>query len=345
MIQLSRWKVYVVAAALLLATLFAFPNLLTPAQREALPGFVPSGVLNLGLDLQGGSYLMLQVDVDEVRETRVNSLVEDMRVILTGQRIAFSNLERQPGGFTVTITDPANYDRALSELQQLARPTSTGVSDVAVTRQTNNRIRAAFTDQALSNMGAKAVDQSIEVIRRRIDSLGTREPSITRQGTNRIVVQAPGESDPEALERVIGQTAKLTFQMVDDDNSARGSHRRPRAARRRADAGRVRHTPADQAPHPGVRRDPDPRQRGLRPAGRPAIDFRFDGQGARRFGEATSQNVGKRFAIILDGKVISAPNINSPITGGSGQITGSFSTPRAPRTGEPAATAAPCRRR
>ncbi|MFN3537448.1 MAG: protein translocase subunit SecD, partial [Brevundimonas sp.] len=219
MIQLSRWKVYVVAAALLLSALFAFPNLLTPAQRDALPGFVPSGVLNLGLDLQGGSYLMLQVDVDEVRETRVNSLVEDMRVILGGARIAFSDLQRQPGGFTVTINDPANYDRALSELQQLARPSSTGASDVAVTRQTNNRIRAAFTDQALNNMGANAVDQSIEVVRRRIDSLGTREPSITRQGTDRIVVQAPGESDPEALERVIGQTAQLTFQMVDHDNS------------------------------------------------------------------------------------------------------------------------------
>ena len=325
MIQLSRWKVYVVAAALLLATLFAFPNLLTPAQREALPGFVPSGTLNLGLDLQGGSYLMLQVDVDEVRETRVNSLVEDMRVILTGQRIAFSNLERQPGGFTVTINDPANYDRALSELQQLSRPTSTGVSDVAVTRQTNNRIRAAFTDQALNNMGANAVDQSIEVVRRRIDSLGTREPSITRQGTDRIVVQAPGESDPEALERVIGQTAQLTFQMVDHDNSVE-----------EAIAGRV---PPDAVLMQDEFGTPLLIKRrilvsgenltrasvGSDQSGRPAIDFRFDGQGARRFGEATSQNVGRRFAIILDGQVISAPNIISPITTGSGQITGRFS--------------------
>ena len=107
MIQLSRWKVYVVAAAVLLSALFAFPNLLTPAQREALPGFVPSGVLNLGLDLQGGSYLMLEVDVDEVRTARVNGLVEDMRVILNEQRIAFSNLERQDGGFLITVTDPA----------------------------------------------------------------------------------------------------------------------------------------------------------------------------------------------------------------------------------------------
>ncbi len=324
MIQLSRWKVYVVAAAVLLSALFAFPNLLTPAQREALPGFVPSGILNLGLDLQGGSYLMLEVDVDEVRTARVNGLVEDMRVILNEQRIAFSNLERQDGGFLITITDPARFDAALSALQDLARPTSTGVADVAVTRQTNNRIRVAFTDQALSAMGATAVDQSIEVVRRRIDSLGTREPSITRQGTDRIVVQAPGESDPEALERVIGQTAQLTFQMVDHENSVQ-----------EAIAGRV---PPDALLMQDEFGQPLLIKRrvlvsgenltrasvGSDQSGRPAIDFRFDGQGARRFGEATANNVGRRFAIILDGQVISAPNIISPITTGSGQITGQF---------------------
>ncbi|MFT4956037.1 MAG: preprotein translocase subunit SecD [Brevundimonas sp.] len=324
MIQLSRWKVYVVAAAVLLSALFAFPNLLTPAQREALPGFVPSGILNLGLDLQGGSYLMLEVDVDEVRTARVNGLVEDMRVILNEQRIAFSNLERQDGGFLITITDPARFDAALSALQDLARPTSTGVADVAVTRQTNNRIRVAFTDQALSAMGATAVDQSIEVVRRRIDSLGTREPSITRQGTDRIVVQAPGESDPEALERVIGQTAQLTFQMVDHENSVQ-----------EAIAGRV---PPDAVLMQDEFGQPLLIKRrvlvsgenltrasvGSDQSGRPAIDFRFDGQGARRFGEATANNVGRRFAIILDGQVISAPNIISPITTGSGQITGQF---------------------
>ena len=324
MIQLSRWKVYVVAAAVLLSALFAFPNLLTPAQREPLPGFVPSGVLNLGLDLQGGSYLMLEVDVDEVRTARVNGLVEDMRVILNEQRIAFSNLERQDGGFLITVTDPARFDAALSALQDLARPTSTGVADVGVSRQTNNRIRVAFTDQALSAMGATAVDQSIEVVRRRIDSLGTREPSITRQGTDRIVVQAPGESDPAALERVIGQTAQLTFQMVDHENSVQ-----------EAIAGRV---PPDAvlmqdefgAPLLIKRRvlvsgeNLTRASVGSDQSGRPAIDFRFDGQGARRFGEATANNVGRRFAIILDGQVISAPNIISPITTGSGQITGSF---------------------
>lgn len=332
MIQLTRWKVILVAAAVLLSALFAFPNLLTPGQRAALPGFVPSNTLNLGLDLQGGSYLMLQVDVEEVRIARVNSLVEDMRVTLGEQGIAFSNLQRQPGGFIITITDPSRLEAAQRELtQQLARPNSQGVVEVSVSRQSGNRIRAVFTDQALSAMSANAVDQSIEVVRRRIDSLGTREPSITRQGADRIVVQAPGESDPEALERIIGQTAQLTFQMVDHENSLA-----------EAMAGRV---PPDSILLP----TDDPREpqllvkrrvlvsgENLTYAGvgtdqnrRTAIDFRFDGAGARRFAETTSQNINRRFAIILDGTIISAPNIISAITGGSGQITGNFSVSEA----------------
>ena len=332
MVQLTRWKIILVAVAVLLSALFAFPNLLTPGQRAALPGFVPSNILNLGLDLQGGSYLMLQVDVEEVRTARVNSLIEDMRVTLGERRIAFSNLQRQTGGFIITITDPSRLEIAQRELtQQLARPNSQGVVEVSVSRLSGGRIRALFTDQALNAMSANAVDQSIEVVRRRIDSLGTREPSITRQGADRIVVQAPGESDPEALERIIGQTAQLTFQMVDHENSLA-----------EAIAGRV---PPDSILLP----TDDPREpqllvkrrvlvsgENLTYAGvgtdqnrRTAIDFRFDGAGARRFSETTSQNINRRFAIILDGTIISAPNIISAITGGSGQITGNFSVSEA----------------
>ena len=173
----------------------------------------------------------------------------------------------------------------------------------------------------------KAVDQSIEIIRRRIDSLGTREPSIVRQGVNRIVVEAPGESDPERLKAVIGQTAKLTFQMVDDSEPVG-----------EAMAGRVppdsELLPDEEGP-PGstilVKRRPLVSGEMLTSASqsfdqynRPSIAFRFNGQGSQRFAEATTQNVGKRFAIVLDGKVLSAPNILEPITGGSGEITGNF---------------------
>ncbi|MDO9607800.1 MAG: protein translocase subunit SecD [Brevundimonas sp.] len=326
MIQLSRWKVILVVASAILGCLLAFPNLLSPAQREAMPGWLPKNALNLGLDLQGGSYLLLEVDVPEMREKRITNLIEDVRVTLNGDGIATNGFQRETGGVTVTLANPGQQDAAFEALRQMAgAPGPSGQIERTATRVGDNRIRFAYTDAALAGMGATAVDQSIEVVRRRIDSLGTREPSITRQGADRIVVQAPGESDPSQLERVIGQTAQLTFQMVDTENSITD-----------AVAGRVppdaellmdeQGTPylvkrrvlvsGENLTRAGV---------GADESGRPAIDFRFDAAGARRFGEATAANLGKPFAIILDGKVISAPTIQTAITTGSGQITGQFS--------------------
>lgn len=326
MIQLSRWKVTLVVLSLLVGLLLAFPNVLTPAQREALPGWMPKQGLNLGLDLQGGSYLLLEVDVPAMREKRVTNLVEDVRTTLAEQKIPIGSLQREAGGVVVTVGEGAQYDAALTALRNLAMTGAPqGQSDRVVTRLSDNRIRFAFTDAALAAMGATAVDQSIEVVRRRIDSTGTKEISITRQGADRIVVQAPGESDPSALERVIGQTAQLTFQMVDvsstglqdamagrvppDSELLVGEDGTPYLVKKRVLVSGENLTRA------GVGSDQN---------GRPAIDFRFDGQGARRFGEATAQNIGKPFAIILDGKVISAPTIQGAIAGGTGQITGNF---------------------
>lgn len=326
MVHLSRWKVVVVALTLLFGLLFALPNVLTPAQREALPPFVPKSALNLGLDLQGGSYLMLEVDVAELRTKRITNMAEDARVALGEVQIVPAGIRRDDTGVTVTLSSPAQQQPALEALRATAGTNqATGVAERQVTRAGDTGVRVAFTEQALRNLGSDAVTQSIEVVRRRIDSLGTREPSITRQGATRIVVQAPGESDPAQLERVIGQTAQLTFQMVDVDNDIQA-----------ALAGAV---PPDaqllydeaNTPYLVKRRVLVSGENltrayvGQDESNRPAIDFRFDGQGARRFGEATAQNIGKPFAIVLDEKVISAPTIQGAITGGSGQITGSFS--------------------
>ncbi|MBX9614629.1 MAG: protein translocase subunit SecD [Caulobacteraceae bacterium] len=326
MIQLSRWKVTLVALSLVFGVLLAFPNLLSPAQRASLPGWVPSNALNLGLDLQGGSYLLLEVDVAAMREKRVDNLVEDVRVSLREAGIATNQITREAGGAVVTLADPSRQDAAYEALSGLIGPVNAGgAAERQAQRLGQGRVRLSFTQATMDSMGSTAVDQSIEVVRRRIDSLGTREPSITRQGAERIVVQAPGESDPAALERVIGQTAQLTFQMVDVENSvvdAVAGRVPPDAQLLQDDVG----TPylvkrrvlvsGENLTRAGV---------GADESGRPAIDFRFDGQGARRFGEATAANIGRPFAIILDGKVISAPTIQSPITGGTGQITGSFS--------------------
>ncbi len=327
MIHLSRWKVILLALSLFFGVLFAYPNLLTQAQRDALPGWLPKNTLNLGLDLQGGSYLLLEVDVEAMRAKLASNMAEDARLVLSEARININGLQRETNGVVVTIADAGQYQAAVTAMQTLARPDAQGRVDRQVDRLSGNRIRLAFTDQAVRSMGSRAVDQSIEVVRRRIDSLGTREPSITRQGADRIVVQAPGESDPAQLERVIGQTAQLTFQMVDSENSLE-----------EALAGRV---PPDSEVMPGAPDSGAPfylvKRRVLvsgenlsnvfvdsDQSGRPAIGFRFDAAGARRFGQATAANVGKPFAIILDGKVISAPNIRSAITGGSGIIEGSY---------------------
>jgi preprotein translocase subunit SecD len=187
-------------------------------------------------------------------------------------------------------------------------------------------IELSLVQEALNAEGAKAVEQSIEIIRRRIDALGTREPTIIRQGTNRIVVQAPGESDPERLKNVIGQTAKLTFQMVDDSVSLQDA-----AAGRIPPGSELLPSEEPSEPVQLVKRRAVVSGEMLTDArlafdetGQPVVSFRFNGQGARRFGDATADNTGKRFAIVLDGKIISAPRINEPIRGGSGQISGNF---------------------
>ena len=327
MIQLSRWKVILVVLAFVFGSLLALPNLLSESQRAALPGFMPKSALNLGLDLQGGSYLLLEVDVDAMRAKRVDNLIEDVRVSLREGGIATNQIVREQGGAVVVLADPSRQDAAYTALQGLIGPASAGGQvERQVQRVGPDRVRLAFTQATMDSMGSTAVDQSIEVVRRRIDSLGTREPSITRQGAERIVVQAPGESDPAALERVIGQTAQLTFQMVDTENSIQDAI----AGRVPPDA-ELLMGPDGVTPYLVKRRvlvsgeNLTRANVGSDQSGRPAIDFRFDGQGTRRFGETTAANIGKPFAIILDGKVISAPTIQSAITGGTGQITGQFS--------------------
>ena len=326
MIHLSRWKVILLALSFVFGVLFTVPNLLTAEQKAAMPAWLPHSGVNLGLDLQGGSYLLLEVDVPAMREKRLTNLGEDARTVLETAQIDISGIVREESGVVVTLADPAATERALTAMRPLAAGGGGGsVADRTVQRAGDGRIRYAFTHQAMDSMASDAVSQSIEVVRRRIDSLGTREPSITRQGAERIVVQAPGESDPAQLERVLGQTAQLTFQLVDVENSVE-----------EAIAG---FPPPDAEVIPDETGTPYLVKKRVLVSGenltkaevtvdqnnQTAIGFRFDGAGARRFGEATAANIGKPFAIILDGKVISAPNIKSAITGGSGIIEGSFS--------------------
>ena len=329
MMTLSRWKVIAAIASVIFGILFTLPNVLPKSVVDTLPGVFQQR-LNLGLDLQGGSYLLLEVDTNALRAERLTNMIEDVRKTLRDNATDFTDLAQVDGGVSVRITDPAKLTDAANLLRNvIGNPLSgtTGGKDVNVQVGGDQRVRMTFVEQAMAAEAGKAVEQSIEIIRRRIDALGTKEPSIVRQGIDRIVVQAPGESDPERLKSVIGQTAKLTFQMVDETVPVN-----------EAVAGRI--PPGSQLLPSGDGYSPaylvrkralvsgemltDARQSFDSQTGTAVVSFRFNGQGARRFGDATAQNIGRRFAIVLDNKIISAPVIQGAITGGSGQITGNF---------------------
>lgn len=326
MLALPRWKVIVCIIAVLFGLAFTAPNVIPQQTLDAMPGWLPKAKLNLGLDLQGGSYLLLEVDTDALKAEKLNNLLEDTRTTLAGKQIATTGLGLSNGVVTATLANPGQADAAFQALTPLGALQPNGARDVVVRSQPGGVINLSLSDQAMALESSKAVDQSIEIIRRRVDALGTREPSITRQGTNRIVVEAPGESDPEKLKAVIGQTAKLTFQMVDDEVSAEDIA-----------AGRI---PPDDVALPNqeggaplvVKRRSvvtgemltDASQGFDQQSGEPVVNFRFNGLGTRRFAEVTAENIGKRFAIVLDNKIVSAPVIRGAIPGGSGQISGSF---------------------
>ena len=330
MIRLSRWKVILCAVALVFGVLFTLPNVLPAQTLAALPAWMPHQKLNLGLDLQGGSYLLLEVDTVALKAERLVNLTEDVRTTLREKQIEFAALGVNGDAVTLQIPDQTQVQTAYNELAKLGNPLPSGRGRDVTVQVQGQTIRMSLSDQAMQAESIQAVKQSIEIIRRRVDQMGTREPTIVQQGTNRIVVEAPGESDPERLKAVIGQTAKLTFQMVDDSVTTE-----------EAVAGRV--PPGSiLLPEEGPEKQLTVKRRAvvsgemLVSAGatydqynRPAISFRFNGQGARRFADASSQNVGKRFAIVLDNKIISAPTIQEAITTGSGQITGNFTLEQA----------------
>ena len=324
MLALSRWKIILVLASALFGLIFTMPNLV-PA--GAMPAWAPQQRLNLGLDLQGGSYLLLEVDTAALRKERLTNLTEDVRTKLHAEQIDFSGLAVVGDTVNVRIGDPTKVDVAYRLLNTtLGERLLTGGRDVSIQTRPDQHIEVSFVAQAANAAAADAVKRSIEIIRKRIDALGTKEPIITQQGAARIRVEAPGESDPEKLKAVIGKTAKLTFQMVDGD-----------VAPEEVAAGRI--PPDDEllasddgfAPAYVVKKRSVVTGEMLTSASgshdennAPAVAFGFNAMGSQRFAQVTAQNIGKPFAIVLDKKVISAPNIRSAITGGSGIITGRF---------------------
>ncbi|MFC4351191.1 protein translocase subunit SecD [Fodinicurvata halophila] len=321
MVHFSRWQLLFVVAVLLLGIVFALPNVLSRQMLDSLPDWVPNEQINLGLDLQGGSHLLLEVDVDSVFEEQLEGLLDTVRSELRSERIGYTDLAVRGDEVTFNLRDPSQADAAREALSNFL-----GNAEFDINEEGEASI--GLTDQAKAERSSNVVQQSIEIVRRRIDETGTREPAIQQQGEERIQVQLPGVDNPERIKDLLGRTAKLTFHLVDTDASPNsdsipaGSEALPSQ-----EAG-----PDGEPVEYVVRRRVMVSGDNLTDAqatfqeGQPVVSFSFDSVGAQRFADVTSENVGQPFAIVLDGKVISAPVIREPITGGRGVISGDFTT-------------------
>ena len=322
MSHFPTWKIVLIIAVTVFGALAAAPNLLSRQAAEALPDWIPHRQISLGLDLQGGSHLLLDVDTGALIRERLESMVEAVRAELRGQRIRYEQLGIAAKAVQVTIPEAADRGRVEEILRRLDPGTEVDSYD-------DGRITVGLSDQAIAERETAAVEQSLEIIRRRIDETGVREPTIQRQGRTRILVQLPGVDDPERVKRLIGKTAKMTFHLVDDGGLSQALAGRP-------PAGTVL-LPLVEGQAPGQQPQQLLVNKRVLVSGEnlisaeptfqnneAVVSFRFDSVGARRFGDATTQNVGRLLAIVLDNQIISAPRIREPIIGGSGIISGTF---------------------
>lgn len=337
MLYFDKWKIILVALICVTGVLFSVPNFFDRQTTQSWPGWLPNQQVNLGLDLQGGAHLLFQVEVDAVVEERLENLVDGIRTVLREERIGYRGLGVDGDAATLTLRDPAQRELAMGQIGTLATTLAinplTGVgggSDIEVLTRGEDGIAVVLTEDAVVEARRSAVEQSVEIVRNRIDELGTREPSIQRQGDDRILVQVPGENDPQRIIDIVGTTAQMDFKLVDVTTSP-------------ADGLRGRIPPGSEllpsseklsdgtaAEYFVVRKRTMVSGDSLVDAqpsfqdGQPVVSFRFDSVGAKKFGDATRKNVGRPFAIVLDDEVISAPVIREPILGGSGVISGSF---------------------
>lgn len=340
MLNFPRWKIVLICLISFLGIVAAVPNFLSESQMKNYPDFLPDNQVTLGLDLQGGVHLLMEVDLTEVRKDKLASKRVEIRDALREAGIAQRSSIRGDA-ILINLVDKSQTEAAMDAIKGTVERigeslTTRGVPDIKHEIASPGRIVVNLTEEGLILRGDDVISQSIEVIRRRIDAMGTTEPNIQKQGVGRILVQVPGFDDPQKLKDIIGRTAQMSFQLV---NSAIG--------------------PQDRVP-PGYERIPvaESERRGgypeslvvsqqkiltgenLRDAGlgydqdnQPVVSFSFDNRGGKKFADVTRKNVNRQFAIILDDEIISAPNIQSPILSGSGIITGNFTVESASELG------------
>jgi protein-export membrane protein SecD len=336
MLQIPTWSRVLTYLILLAGFIIALPNALPTDVLNRMPHWWPTNTVALGLDLQGGSYLLLEVELDQVQKDRIESLRGDIGSTLRKNHIGFTDVKITQDTVSLRILDPEHFDEAKTLVAGLnpalsASVLSVGAKAYDVSEPGNNTILMRMTDAYKTQMRSDILGQSVEVVRRRIDQLGTREPSIERQGDTRIVVQVPGLSDPKHLIELLGKTAKMTFQMVDESASLDQAQKGivPIGSELLFEDSPIKGQPPQPIvveKHVVVSGDKltfaraDTNQQ----SGQVVVSFGFNNIGAKEFGNATKENVGRRFAIVLDNRVIEAPVIRDAILTGSGEIEGNF---------------------
>ena len=330
MLRLATWKVASILALILCAVLLVVPSFLpadTVAMLEAkAPSWVPVRPIVLGLDLQGGAHLLMEVDSASVAKSQVESLRDDVRGKLReGKGSISGGIALQPRGVVVRIADSAERARALGLLTTLNQPIGgplSGIHSLDIGDNGQGAIQLTLTDAASVDKIRRAVSQSIEVLNRRLNGTGTKETNVQAQGTDRVLIEVPGVQDTSKLKGLLGATAKLEFRLVADAGAAPGDFE----TLPQQEGGQL---PVEKRVMVSGEDLVDAQPGFDSRTGEPDVNFRFNLRGGQRFGQVTSENVGRPFAIVLDDKVISAPRILGPITGGQGQITGNFTVEQA----------------
>jgi protein-export membrane protein SecD len=335
MLHFPRWKSLLIIGSVVLAIILALPNAFPQAVRDRIPLLRNLTPMVLGLDLQGGSHLLLEVDRADLENQLSKQLIGDIRQTLREQKVRYSGLGRSGDGVSVRITEASDRDRAYAELQKLSQPVSTGLFGNGLTSrefdvsQNGEIVVFRFTPGGLDAKISRAIQQSLEILDRRINASGMTEPTVQRQGVDRILIQVPGLQDPGRLKQLLGQTARLQFRLLCDVQPEAQGQRPPPDCEdvnmkdnpeqkmwvQTASAATVEGEDLTDAQPTFDSRSNEP-----------VVSFRFNQKGALRFGRLTQENVGKPFAIVLDNAVVSAPVINEPILGGTGQISGRFTS-------------------
>ena len=336
MLQFSTWSKALVALILLAGILISLPNALSDRVLARFPSWLPHSTVSLGLDLQGGSYLLLQVDFDQVQKDKVESVVGDLRAALRKAHILYKDIGANGDTVQVRIIDAGRIAEAaklidgLNPLPCTSSVLSVGPRQYDVTQPGGGLFVMRMSDGFKTQTHTQVLAQSLEVVRRRIDEMGTKEPTVAPSGDDRILVEVPGLQDPARLKELLGKTAKMTFQLVDEtanpdattappgDDILPMMNRDKNAPVQKVVVQRRIMVSGDRLTDAGASFDQQ--------TGAPEVTFRFDSVGSREFGNVTKDNVNHRFAIVLDKQVLTDPVIQEPILGGQGRINGSFTS-------------------